>query len=156
MENDQKLGTGASASPPDYAADKKRVEDGGQWLKFKEGETIVSILGEMSEEYDRVFESDKSRVRDLEVEVNGIRKTWSLKVGGERSTYFKVLEIAEKYKRLAGAKLRVTRNGTKKDNTVYTIVYLPPTDDDPAFKNTGTSMETTNKTDNKEPDNPAQ
>lgn len=117
---------------PNYAEDLNKAND-SNWLKFKEGETIVTVLNEMTPVYTKQFPSGSDNVRDLEVETNGEKKTWSLKVGGKKSVYYKVLEIAARRGSLKGAKLRVMRQGKDKDNTTYIIMDVP--DGDNGYQN---------------------
>ena len=131
MESEQKNVT--ETGVPNYAAEQKKIEEGGQWVRFEEGETIVNIKSEMTPEYDKQFPSGTDRVRDLDVEINGETKTWSLKVGGKKSVYYKVLEIATRRGSLKGAKIRVMRQGKDKDNTNYIIMEVP--DEDGGYQN---------------------
>ena len=118
--------TKAKVKDMDYEAIAKQAEENSKFWKVPEGETVVVPLAEIGEEYDTEMNGKKVKCRDLLIEIKpkNIQKVWSLKVGGAKSNFRRVVDIARKHKTLIGVSLRVTRQGTEMNDTTYTIIDI--------------------------------
>lgn len=122
---EQTLDTGKTG----YEREKEEQEKRSDYLKFPEGDTIVIPQKEL---YDiPVTETDfkdgkpPRQVKELPVMLeDGTVKPLSLPLGGKKSMFGKFLNIGLAQGNLVGRKIRVTRQGTSKEDTTYTIIEV--------------------------------
>ncbi len=105
-----------------YEEEQKKIAMSGKWLKFPQGNTIITALAEPSVIYQEEYNGKMQEKRDLRVKVEGIEgeKTLTLYLGGGKSLYSKFIDLAlENGGKMEGMKIRVNRKGIGKTSQYF-------------------------------------
>jgi len=127
-ENEKLPETTLETGKTGYDKLQEEMDKRSSYLKFVEGDTIVIPQAELYElELKKIDFGDGKPKETYEFPVkleDGTIKNWSLSPGGKKGAFGKLLAIGKAKGSLKGRKIRVTRQGLTKDDTVYTIIEV--------------------------------